>query len=114
MQKCIACAPLTQPHFEVDARKFHQLEASFTRGETSEQWIKMHDKKQNGRLDLKALYAHYQGAGNTMRRIGEATCLRKTLHYKNEQLLSFATFLYKVQHMFSLFEEEWGPLTEDS
>ena len=65
VQKCIACAPLTGPHFEADARKVYQLATSFTRGETSEQWIKMHAKKQNGRLDLKALYAHYQGADNT-------------------------------------------------
>jgi hypothetical protein len=102
---------LTGPHFEADARKVHQL-ATSTQGETSEQWIKMHVKKQNGRVDLKALCAHYQGAGNTTRRIAEATRLRETLHYKNERLLSFATFLSKVQHMFNLFEEEEEPLTE--
>ena len=111
-QKCIACALLTGRHFEADARKVHQLATSFTRGETSEQWIKMHAKKQNGRLDLKALYAHYQGAGNMTRRVGEATRLRKTLHYKRKRSLSFATFLSKVQHMFNLFEEESKPLTE--
>ena len=107
-----ACAPLTGPHFEADARKVHQLTTSYTRGETSEQWIKMHAKKHNGCLDLKALYAHYQGAGNMTRRIREATCLRKTLHYKNERSLSFATFLSKVQHMFNPLEEEGEPLTE--
>ena len=112
VQKCIACAPLTGPHFEADARTVHQLATSFTRSETSEQWIKMHTKKQNDRLDLKALYAHYQGAGNRTRRIGEATCLRETLHYKNKRSLSFATFLSKAQHMFNLFEEEGEPLTE--
>ena len=61
VQKCIVCVPLTGPHFEADARKVHQLATSFTLGETSEQWIKMHAKKQNVRLDLKALYAYYQG-----------------------------------------------------
>ena len=94
VQKCISCAPLTGPHFEADARKVHHLATSFTRGETSEHWIKMHAKKHNGRLDLKALYAHYQGAGNMTWRIGEATRLRETLHYKNEQSLLFTTFLY--------------------
>jgi len=48
VQKCIACAPLTGPHFEADARKVHQLATTFTQGETSEQWIKRHVKKQNG------------------------------------------------------------------
>jgi len=114
VQKCIACAPLTGPHFEADARKVHQLATSFTQGETSEQWIKMHVKKKNGRVDLKALCAHYQGAGNTTRRIAEATRLRETLHYKNERLLSFAGFLSKVQHMFNLFQEEDKPLTESA
>jgi hypothetical protein len=56
--------------------------------------------------------AHYQGAGNTTRRIAEATRLRETLHYKNERLLSFGTFLSKIQHIFNLFEEEDEPLTE--
>jgi hypothetical protein len=81
VQKGIACAPLTGLHFEADARKVHQLATSFTQG--SEQWIKMHVKKQNGQVDLKALCAHYQGAGNTTRRIAEATPLCKTLHYKS-------------------------------
>ena len=103
VQKCIACAPLIGPHFKEYARKVHQLATSFTRGETSEQWINMNAKKPNGHLDLKALYAHYQGAGNTTRRIGEATCLRETLDYKNKRPLSFATFLSKVHHMFNLF-----------
>jgi len=62
--------------------------------------------------DLRALCAHYQGARNTTRRIAEPTRLRETLHYKNERLLSFATFLSNVQHMFNLFEEEDEPLTE--
>ena len=74
--------------------------------------MKTHAKNQNGRLNLKALYANDQGAGNKTRKIGEATRLRETLHYKNERSLSFATFLSKVQHMFKLFEEEGEPLTE--
>ena len=85
-----------------------------TCGETSEQWIKIHTKKQNGRIDLKALYAHYQGAGNMVRRIGAATCLHEKLHYKNERSLLFAAFLSKVQHMFNLCEEEDEPLTESA
>ena len=72
----------------------------------------MHSRAQNGRVDLQALYAHYQGAGNTTRRIVEAGRLQETLHYKNERSLSFSTFLAKVQHMFNLFEEEGEPMTE--
>ena len=69
VQKCIPCAPLSGPHFEADARRVHQLATPFTQGDISEHWIKMHARKQNGRIDLEALYAHYKGAGNTTRRI---------------------------------------------
>ena len=85
VQECITCALLTGPHFKADARKVHQLAMSFTRGETPEQWIKMHAKKQNSRLNLKALYVYYQGVNNTTQRIGEATRLHETLHYKNKR-----------------------------
>ena len=37
VQKFIACAPLTGPHFEAYARRVHQLATSFTQGEISEQ-----------------------------------------------------------------------------
>ena len=45
VHKFIDCAPLNGPHFEADARRVHQLVTSFTQGEISEQWIKMHARK---------------------------------------------------------------------
>ena len=72
----------------------------------------MHARKQNGRIDLEALYACYKGAWNTTRRIAEVSPLIETLHYKNERSLSFTTFLAKMQHMFNLFEEENELMTE--
>ena len=63
VQKCIACAPLTGPHFEADARRVHQLATSFTQVKILEQWIKVNSKKNC--IDLEALYAHYQVSGNT-------------------------------------------------
>ena len=45
VQKCIACDPLTGPHFEADARRVHQLATYFTQSNISEQWIKMHARK---------------------------------------------------------------------
>ena len=112
VQKCIACAPLDGPHFEADARRVHQLITSFVQGESAEQWIKMHARKQNGRIDWLALSAHYKGEGNTSRRIAEADRLRDTLHYKSERALAFTTFLSRVQHMFNLYEEEKEPYTK--
>ena len=45
VQKYIACAPLTGPHFEADARTYHQLATSFTQGKILEQWIKIFARK---------------------------------------------------------------------
>ena len=72
----------------------------------------MHARKQNVRIDLEALYAHYQGEDNTIRRKSEASRLNETLHYNNARSLSFTTFLANMQHMFNLFEEEDEPMTE--
>ena len=54
---------------------------------------------------MLALRRHYQGEGNTTRRIGEATRIREFLHYRNERALPFASYLSKMQHMFTLLKE---------
>ena len=58
-----------------------------------------------GRADMLNLHSHYQGEGNTTRRIEEATRIRETFHYRNERALPFAYYLSKMQNMFTLFEE---------
>ena len=88
------------------------MATSFTQCEISEQWIKMHARKQNDCIYLESLYTHFKGAGNTTRRIAEASRLSDTLHYKNERSLSFTIFLANMQHMFNLFEQESEPITE--
>ena len=53
---------------------------------------------------MLALHRHYQGEGNTTQRIGEATRIRESLHYINERALHFASYLSKMQHIFTLFK----------
>ena len=91
-ERAIACAPLTGPNFQADARKVHQLLKSFLQTETAEQWVKPHVRKQNGRIDFKALRAHYSREGNTSRRIADAERIRDTLHHKNEREMQFSAF----------------------
>jgi hypothetical protein len=91
--KCaIASAPSTGASFQADARKVHQLINSFLQTETAEQWVKPHVRKQNGRIDFKALRAHYSREGNTSRRIADAERIRDTLHHKNEREMQFSAF----------------------
>ena len=105
VETCVAKSPLTGSKFEADARQVHQLIVDATQGEPSNKWIKTIHRQQNGRADMLALRRHYQGEGNTTWRIGEATRIRESLHYRNERALTFESYLSKMQHMFTLFKE---------
>jgi hypothetical protein len=112
-QLTIDCAPLTGTIFSADAKTVHQLIHGFIQGETAEVWTRTTANKKNGRLDFRALQAHYEGEGNKQIRLEEAEQLRKTLMYKNERVLSFDKFLTSMQKMFQGFydagEEYLGP-----
>ncbi len=111
-QLSIKCAPLVGVFYKTDARKVHQLIHGFVQGETAETWIKPKEKRQNGRLDFKALQAQYSGEGNKSVRIKEAEVLRNSLHYKNERAMSFEKFLTNMQAMFTGFEDNDELLTD--
>jgi Ca2+-binding EF-hand superfamily protein len=110
-QLSIKCAPLVGVFYKIDARKVHQLIQGFVQGETAETWIKPKEKRQNGRLNFKALQAHYGGKRNKSVRIKEAEVLRNSLHYKNERAMSFKKFLTNIQAMFTGFEDNDELLT---
>ena len=114
VEECIAKFPLEGAYFEADARQVHQLVTSLTQGEMSEEWIKKTRRHRNGRADVLALINHYSGEGNTKRQIADAEKLRDTLHYKTERALPFATFLARLQKMFTLFEENNEPYHEEA
>jgi hypothetical protein len=112
-QLSIKFAPLVGVFYKSDARKVHQLIHGFVEGETAKTWIKPTEKRQNGRLDFKALQAHYGGKGNNKSaRIKEAEVLRNSLHYKNERAISFEKFLTNMQAMFTGFEDNEELLTD--
>ena len=69
-------------------------------------------KKTNGRIDMAALRAHYQVEGNTTQCISEAEHLHDSLHYLNERGLPFASYLSKMQQIFTLFEENKQPYSD--
>jgi hypothetical protein len=83
---------------------------------SKEKWqkhgFKPKKKKQDGRLDHKALEAHYGGEGNEAVRIQEAEVLRTTLHCKSERTMSFDKFLTNMQSMFTGFADNDEILTE--
>ena len=112
--RSIACAPLNNATFCVDARKVHQLLMNFLVAESAEQWIKNLAPRVNGRLDMEALRNHYGGEGNASRRIATAEKLRETLHYKSERSMPFSTFLDRMHKMFNIFQGEGKEFTENA
>ena len=109
---CIARAPLIGIKYEPNTHQVHKLILSITQGQPSAEWIKHLMNKTNGRIDMSALRAPYQGEGNTTRRISEAERLRDSLHYRNERGLPFASYLSKMEHMFTLFEDNKEPYSD--
>ena len=66
-------------------------------------------KKTNGCIDMSALRAHYEGEVNMTPRIDESERLHNSLHYQNERGLPFASYLSKMQQMFTLLKENKEP-----
>lgn len=62
-----------------------------------EEWIYLFVKYQSGPHNIVALCNHYQGEGNTSRKLAEANYLHNNLHYKNERQFIFQTSLAKFQ-----------------
>ena len=112
-EMCISCAPLSGPAFEADAAILHQKMISWTQGQDSFQFIKKNKKMNNGRVDHQLLAAHYNGAGNKEVRIKKAKMLKETLHYKNEKIMKFDTFLSKIEEMVNIFEDVGQPMYKD-
>lgn len=104
-EECIAKSPLSGPAFDADAQTVHLLIRTLVSSENAEQWVQSGFKKKNGRDDLAKLTAHYQGEGNSSRRIYIAEGMWKNLHYKNERSMKFAAFISKAQLMLNIFHK---------
>jgi len=111
-QLCVARCPLAGSHFAADARQVHQIITTAVAGESAEEWIKDDAKKNNGRIDMQRLRAHYRGDSNKTKTVGEAEELPTNLYYKSESAFPFQSFVTKCQKMFTLFKQAGEPYTE--
>ena len=112
VEECIARAPLIGINYEADTRQFHQLILSSTQGKPLHKLIEPLMKKTNGRIYMSALRAHHQGEGNTKRCIADSERLCESLHYRNERGLPFASYLSKMQQIFTLFKDNKEPYSD--
>lgn len=111
-ERMVGRAPHQGPYFLADSRRVHNLLMGFLQGERTEAWIRPFARYQDGRRDIIALRRHYEGEGNSTRRIAEAKRIQNTLHYKSERSLPFNAFLGSLQKMFHIFEKQGEALTE--
>ena len=59
--------------------------------------MKLYDNSKNGRDAHFALSAHYDGLGDTQKRITEARRVLASAHYKAEHIFSFEHFITRLQ-----------------
>ena len=61
---------------------------------------------------MRALRAHFAGAGNDTQNIADANRLKDSLFYKGERAMAFETFLTQMQKIFNIYEKEGEAINE--
>jgi hypothetical protein len=69
-------------------------------------------RKQDGRLDIKALRASLQRSRASRVRIKEAEAVRRNLMYKNERAITFERFCTKLAAMFTAYADNDEPFPD--
>ena len=107
----IAHALLTSQYYEADCCHIHTLLVQLS---TTVNWIHPIAHHQDGHHDMLTLHNHYTSEGNSTHCIASAKHIQMTLYYKSECALPFSKFLDSLQKMFTVFQEEGEPLTEQA
>ena len=113
-EQMIAHAPLKGQYIEADSHSIHTLLTSFLQGILTKNWIHFSAHCQDGHCDMITLHNHFAGKGNSTHHISDANQIRLTLHYKSKCAFPFSKLLNSMQKMFTVFQEEGEPLTEQA
>ena len=69
-------------------------------------WTWIEDHENNGRAAYQALSDHYDGPGQTEKRVAEARGILKQLHYKNERnQVNFEVYITCLKECFTILED---------
>ena len=113
-EEVIALVPLNGAFFNADSKRVHQVIKTYTQCESAGEWIRSIQCHQDGRRNFTALKAHFQGEGNSSRRINEADRVRETLYYKNKSSFEFQSYLDELQKMFTIYKDEKEAFYEEA
>jgi hypothetical protein len=81
--------PLTGGSFELDNQTIYRKLKAFLIYLLGWAWIEPHDTAKDGRTAYMAWTKHYNGEGELSKRTSLAKLKVQSLHYKNEQSMSF-------------------------
>eukprot|EP00978_Attheya_sp_CCMP212_P034488 scaffold144682_cov32-Attheya_sp.AAC.2 len=68
-------------------------------------WMSQFDRAQDGRRAWQELCAHYDGPGETQKRIMQARASISELYYKSEASFSFEKFATKLREAYAVMED---------
>ena len=98
--------------FRVDNGRVFTLLKQAIIGTNAWTWIEKFDKKQDGRKAMLSLRAHYDGPGEVEKRRAQAKHRLEVLRYKDEQSMSFETYITYLKEVFQALEECGRPMQE--
>ena len=106
-------APLTGVYYESDNIAVYQAIKQWCLDTAAWAWVRTYDDNQDDRAAMEALRNHYDGPGETRRQLAKAKADLKVIYYKNEQSLSFKTYIYKLNEVFVAFGKSKQPVYEE-
>jgi hypothetical protein len=114
-------APLAGPFYAQDNRKVYaqdnrkvyRLTKQWTLNTTAFAWIRPFDQVEDGRGAVAAMQEHYDGPGKTAKKLTKAEAELRTIHYRNEQSMTFESYVNKLNEIYFVFAESLQPLTAE-
>ena len=97
---------LTGPGFDEDNRAVYRLLKSYLIGTAGWAWIEPMNARENGRAAFWAWCDHYNGQGELSKRTSLAKSRVESLHYKNEQSMSFEKYTELLTKCFTTLDKD--------
>ena len=105
VEELIYQAPLDGVVFQTDNKKVYEILKSKLIGTDNYEWIVKYNRSMNGREAMSALRRHYDGMGETKKRINQAEAVLASLHYKSKQAFPFEKYVTKLNAAFQTLED---------
>ena len=93
-------APMTGPFYLEDNQKVFRITKQWTLLTPAFSWIRPFDLAEDGRGAVAAMRDHYDGPGETAKKLAKAEAEMKTIHYRNEQSMTFETYVHKLNDIY--------------